>query len=339
MMKRLDQKSQIASWKSSGFTLVELLVVVTIIGILIALLLPAVQAAREAARKLQCSNHLKQLALGCLGHEQAQGFLPTAGWAWWWTGDPDRGFDRRQSGGWCYNLLPFIEQQPLHEIGAGMTLTNKKAALVAVAQTPMAVLYCPTRREPTLYPNTYTMCNVNLASLTARTDYAANGGTVGPTWWSPPNPSDGNPSFSDVAGFAWPSFSASTGLFFPTSTVRMCDITDGASNTYLLGEKYLCADHYLDGQEGTDNNVVYEGYDWDDVRWSIWDGATKTYRPPLQDTPGYSDYLDFGSAHAGSLNMSLCDGSVRSVNYSIDMTVHGHLCDRKDEAPLDAGKL
>ena len=63
-----------------GFTLVELLAVITIIGILIALLLPAVQAAREAARQTQCKNNLKQLALGCLQHEQVQGYLPTGGW-------------------------------------------------------------------------------------------------------------------------------------------------------------------------------------------------------------------------------------------------------------------
>jgi prepilin-type N-terminal cleavage/methylation domain-containing protein/prepilin-type processing-associated H-X9-DG protein len=322
-----------------GFTLVELLVVITIIGILIALLLPAVQAAREAARKAQCANHLKQLALGGLGHEQAQGFLPTGGWAWWWMGDPDRGFDRRQPGGWCYNLLPYIEQSALHEIGAGMSAANKKAALVSVAQTPLAALYCPSRREPILYPNTYTMCNVNPVSDASRTDYAANGGTVGPTWWNPPWPSSGDPSFADVAGFAWPDMSASTGVFFPTSMLRMADITDGASNTYLLGEKYLHADHYLDGEEGTDNNLAYEGYDWDDVRWGLWNGSTKTYSPPLQDTPGYSDYIDFGSAHAGSLNMSLCDGSVRPVSYSVDTTVHGHLCDRHDGVPIDAGKL
>ncbi len=102
--------------KRHGFTLVELLVVITIIGIMIALLLPAVQMAREAARQVQCANHVKQLALGALLHESANQCLPTGGWGLYWAGDPDRGFGRRQPGGWIYNVLPYIEQGALHDL-------------------------------------------------------------------------------------------------------------------------------------------------------------------------------------------------------------------------------
>ena len=97
-----------------GFTLVELLVVITIIAILIALLLPAVQSAREAARRTQCLNDLKQIALGFLEHEANHKILPTGGWSFVMVGDPNRGFDKHQPGGWNYNVLPFIEQQALY---------------------------------------------------------------------------------------------------------------------------------------------------------------------------------------------------------------------------------
>jgi prepilin-type N-terminal cleavage/methylation domain-containing protein/prepilin-type processing-associated H-X9-DG protein len=333
-MNRTSQKS--------GFTLVELLVVITIIGILIALLLPAVQAAREAARRVQCSNHLKQLSLGCLTHEQAQGFLPTAGWAYWWMGDPDRGYDRRQPGGWCYNVLPFIEQEPLHAIGAGLDLSSKKVALATLVQSPLATLYCPSRREPILYPGSYGAYNANVPDLCARTDYAGNAGVGSNGYvdgWNSGWGTNGDPSFVDAASFQWPSLAGYSGVFVPAAVIHIAEIEDGASNTYLLGEKYLNPDHYSDGTDWADNNAAYQGYDWDNCRWTYWDDQNKTYTTPLQDTPGVTDIIDFGSPHAGNLNMSFCDGSVRSVSYSIDDVVHSHLLNRKDGVPVDASKL
>src|SRR5271157_5759791 len=169
----------------AGFTLVELLVVITIIGILIALLLPAVQAAREAARQAQCKNNLKQLALGCLNHEQATKRFPTDGWGFLWTGDADRGTDWRQPGGWLYNILPYIEQQPLHDLGAGLPTPNvlgspKCNANLQRASVPLGVLYCPTRRPVLAYPwvsafhagdPSVGIRNAGMPTTVARTDY------------------------------------------------------------------------------------------------------------------------------------------------------------------------
>ena len=100
-----------------GFTLVELLVVIAIIGILVALLLPAIQAAREAARRTECKNKLKQMGLAALTHEDTQKHLPTGGWGWRWSGDPDAGYGDRQPSGWYYNILAYTEESAIHDLG------------------------------------------------------------------------------------------------------------------------------------------------------------------------------------------------------------------------------
>ena len=110
--------------KRGAFTLVELLVVITIIGILIGLLLPAVQNARERGRQAQCTNNLRQLTLGATQHETAHGYYPTGGWTSSWSGNPNFGTGQSQPGGWTYNILPHIEHQAEHDLG----LTSNGAA-------------------------------------------------------------------------------------------------------------------------------------------------------------------------------------------------------------------
>ena len=153
-MNRKHRQSQVENRRFKGFTLVELLVVISIIGILIALLLPAVQAAREAARMTQCRNHLKQIGLAVLDHEQINGHFPTGGWGWsWGGGDPDRGFGLRQYGGWIYNILPYLEQQALHDLGTGLTDAQKSTMSGQRNVTPLETLICPTRRSVKVHPN------------------------------------------------------------------------------------------------------------------------------------------------------------------------------------------
>jgi prepilin-type N-terminal cleavage/methylation domain-containing protein len=305
-----------------GFTLVELLVVIAIIGILIALLLSAVQASREAARIQQCRNNLRQLAVAALNHETTHGHFPTGGWGARWTGDPDRGFGANQPGGWTYNLLPFIEQENLHDLGTGLDDVNKRAALARLIQQPLPLFYCPTRRPAQLYPNPwpYSQSNADSVDAVARSDYAINAGDGGFNTLV-----DGGPATLEEGdtSYSWKSTDHFTGVSTLRSAVRISQIVDGASHTYLIGEKYLHTRHYGTGLVEADRGHLLIGFAPDTVR------LTKFSLPPIKDTDS-NDKLAFGSAHVANCLFAFCDGSVRAIAYEVDREVHRQSGNRKD---------
>ncbi|NLF07575.1 MAG: DUF1559 domain-containing protein [Pirellulaceae bacterium] len=337
-----------------GFTLVELLVVITIIGILIALLLPAVQAAREAARQVQCKNHLKQLALAALGHEENRGYYPTGGWGNWWVGDPDRGNTlgqaHRQPGSWIFSCLPYLEQEAVYMLPSDsnpdvITPQQTQGAKV-MCQTPLDVLNCPSRRPPALHANGHNRYFYNAGDrrrpmdVMIRADYVGNAGDTGSHGnYGPSSLANGDRGIGfDPLGY----YGANppvlmTGISYLCSEVKMSDITDGTSNTIFAGEKHINPDYYYTGGDPGDDQNAYTGADIDTVRYTGINGAVLQYGP-MPDTPGYVGYgqnCPFGSAHANGFHVAFCDGSVTMLNYSIDLEIFRCLGNRKDGRVID----
>ncbi len=354
-----------------AFTLVELLVVISIIGVLVSLLLPAVQAAREAARRAQCLNHLRQMGLGALNHESGHKILPGAGWAPWLAGDPDRGVGRDQPGSWIYQLLPYVEYQNVYDLPSdgdalNYRTTTQREATKQMLETPISIFNCPSRRPAALYPwddtlpSLFNVINADPSEATAHSDYAGNAGDAfpdeglngglldfffrsqecgnkGPDDFAevfPPRPSAGKYTRVDEQ-FCWPSEDTQTGVCFLGAEMRLVEITDGTSNTFLFGEKGMNSALYDTGTDGGDNQSMYCGWDWDVNRWGggpRFDlGLESAFIPkPDQANNDLDTWLTWGSSHPGGYLVVLCDGSSTFISYDLDTRALANFCNRFD---------
>lgn len=320
--------AQPATDSKRAFTLVELLVVIAIIGILVALLLPAVQAAREAARRAQCQNSLKQIALACLNYESTRGTLPPGCVA---IADDEQRNNVKTT--WAIEILPFMEFAPLYDKFdfsgnkhyRSQVVNASGVSNLEASQTFIDAYLCPTdslanqlilpQGEPGKFaPTTY-------KAVTGAIDLTRTEGN--PVWWDRARPGDAErlKEFKVLRGPL-----PATGKFIPTKPIKLSQIADGTTATALIGE--------------------YHTLTLADVRKSVWGGSWRYHnkgeliRGSLYRTPDLEQcitlasqidgsqgqfmcFRSFATLHAGgAMNFAFCDGSVNLISEDIDDDVY-----------------
>ncbi len=308
--------------RRNAFTLVELLVVITIIGILISLLLPAVQAAREAARRTQCNNNLKQLGLAMHNYHTAMGTLPFAGSHW-------------GHGGWVKMTLPYIEQQGIADQWDEKVIYTSQPNL-DLCRIQIATHICPSdsHTRSSWGGNAYNMANFN---------YAVNLGNTSVYRVTPLN----------GVTFLGAPFHYEEAVTTNIDVFNFSYIRDGTSNTLMLAE-------VRQGQANADSThcdlrgLIWYGHhcgittheapnttvpDYVQNGWCPKpDTAEKLGMPCAnesgQKTGSTPKNLSSRSQHPGGVNVVLCDGSVHFISNSIDLTTWRNLGSSRDNEVL-----
>lgn len=288
--------------RRNGFTLVELLVVIAIIGILVALLLPAVQKAREAAQRMQCANNMRNVALGLHNYHSARGVFPP-------------GFNiqetKEESWGWTTYTLPYLEESALYEqLGVNeQTLSeffmkNKGTANMQAAQTPLSIFRCATDTTPDLLPG-----KINEPGNRDRHFR----GNQTPQGYEPPTS-----NYVGLKGLGDkgcppknPKICENNGIFYGGSKVRIGKISDGTSKTFLIGERdNRCKAGTYIGSRNPPGSGMWGSY-------MLIARTSMRFNYPI--TGDHNTCAEaFSSAHTAGGNFAYADGSVHFVSEDID---------------------
>lgn len=355
-----------------AFTLVELLVVIAIIGILVALLLPAVQSAREAARRSQCQNKLKQIGLALQNFVDARQTFPTGGDGIfpdlkdYVTGGKPNG-PEKQGISWGYQILPYLEENALFDITDTATLQSTSVSLYVcpsrrgvvsakdlggigesvvlsdyAGATPCTCrLNCDTRFDP--------RDSVPLSTAHHRKNFFTSNG------WSffrgqalggenDNSPPDNGVYDGVIVRTPWRWNFQGEATEFPRNSqqpVRFQQITDGASKTLVVGEKYVRSDLH-DGLSWSDDRGWTDGWDPDTMRSTCFQPLGDNDPRGFENNNWYgmsTDVWYFGSAHPGTFNGVFADGSVHTIGFDVDIVLFNNLGTRNDGEVIDLAQL
>lgn len=322
-----------------GFTLVELLVVIAIIGVLIGLLLPAVQKVREAASRVRCQNNLKQLALGAHAYHDANtAFMPGMN-----NGVGSNSLsDWRPT--WIHHLMPYIELQASYDTfmknypSASNNRPSGIAALKSVREAPFSVLLCPSDpNSPKIYFANYVDAT-GVGETGLHANYVACTGTL--PW------NDGPPNWASSPGYE--SNNKLDGVFYARSATAITSITDGTSNTLLFSEIRV----FPDDRDPNPRKHDLRGRFWNNNAAGACLFATTAppntsaadklpnCKSPVEGvtcSQGINQvFVIFArSKHTGGVNAALCDGSVRFISNAISGTTWRDMGSIADGNPLD----